>query len=114
RARACVVIVATSSVSSEMSPFWYRVLADGRVVPYTTGSGVSYEDPTILAFLRLRGILVIPTVANIIDGVWDGALVSKIIADPQLRAVNLNALVNLAAAGGYDGIDLDYENLRAS
>ena len=99
---------------SEISPFWYRVLADGRVVPYTTGSGASYEDPAILAFLRSRGILVIPTVANIINGVWDGGLVSKVIADPQLRAVNLNALVNLAVAGGYDGIDLDYENLRAS
>ena len=69
-------------------------------MPYTTGSGASYEDPTILAFLRSRGILVMPTVANIINGVWDGALVSKIIADPQLRAVNVNALVNLAAAGG--------------
>ena len=107
-------IVANADVFSEISPFWYRVLADGRVVPYTTGSGASYEDPAILAFLRSRGILVIPTVANIINGVWDGGLVSKIIADPQLRAVNLNALVNLAVAGGYDGIDLDYENLRAS
>ena len=114
QARGFDSIVANADVFSEISPFWYRVLADGRVVPYTTGSGASHEDPTILAFLRSRGILVIPTVANIINGVWDGALVSKIIADPQLRAVNLNALVNLAAAGGYDGIDLDYENLRAS
>ena len=114
QARGFDSIVANADVFSEISPFWYRVLADGRVVPYTTGSGASYEDPAILAFLRSRGILVIPTVANIINGVWDGALVSKIIADPQLRAVNLDALVNLAAAGGYDGIDLDYENLRAS
>ena len=114
QARGFDSIVANADVFSEISPFWYRVLADGRVVPYTTGSGASYEDPAILAFLRSRGILVIPTVANIINGVWDGGLVSKIIADPQLRAVNLNALVNLAVAGGYDGIDLDYENLRAS
>ena len=114
QARGFDSIVANADVFSEISPFWYRVLADGRVVPYTTGSGASHEDPTILAFLRSRGILVIPTVANVINGVWDGALVSKIIADPQLRAANLDALVNLAAAGGYDGIDLDYENLRAS
>src|SRR5688500_1142310 len=97
-------IVAHADVFSEISQFWYRVLADGRIVPYTTVSGASYEDPAILEFLRSRGILVIPTVANIIDGVWDGALVSKVIADPQRRAANLTALVNLAVAGGYDGI----------
>ena len=114
QARGFDSIVANADVFSEISPFWYRVLADGRIVPYTTAAGASYVDPAILAFLRSRGILVIPTVANIIDGVWDGALVSKVIADPQLRASNLNALVNLAVTGGYDGIDLDYENLRAS
>jgi spore germination protein YaaH len=114
QARGFDSIVANADLFSEISPFWYRVLADGRIVPYTTAAGASYEDPAILGFLRSRGILVIPTVANILDGVWDGAVVSKIIADPQLRAVNLNALVNLAVTGGYDGIDLDYENLRAS
>ena len=114
QARGFDSIVANADVFSEISPFWYRVLADGRIVPYTTAAGASYVDPAILGFLQSRGILVIPTVANIIDGVWDGALVSKVIADPQLRASNLNALVNLAVTGGYDGIDLDYENLRAS
>ena len=114
QARGFDSIVANADVFSEISPFWYRVLTDGRIVPYLTAAGTSYEDPAILGFLRSRGILVIPTVANIIDGVWDGALVSRILADPQLRAVNLTALVNLAVAGGYDGIDLDYENLRAS
>jgi spore germination protein len=114
QARGFDSIVANADVFSEISPFWYRVLADGRIVPYTTAAGGSYEDPAILGFLRSRGILVMPTVANIIDGVWDGALVSKMIADPQLRDVNLTALVNLAVTKGYDGLDLDYENLRAS
>jgi len=114
QARGFDSIVANADVFSEISPFWYRVLTDGRIVPYMTAAGTSYEDPAILGFLRSRGILVIPTVANIIDGVWDGALVSRILADSQLRAVNLTALVNLAVAGGYDGIDLDYENLRPS
>lgn len=108
------VIAANADVFSEISPFWYRVETDGRIVPYTNASGASYENPTILSFLRTHGILVIPTVANIVDGVWDGALVSRIIADPQLSAANIDNLVALAVAGGYDGIDLDYENLRAS
>jgi len=57
---------------------------------------------------------VIPTVANILNGVWDGALVSRIIADPVLTTVNVSSLVQLAVTNGYDGIDLDYENLSAS
>jgi spore germination protein len=108
------VIVANADVFSEISPFWYRVEADGTVVPFTTSWGASYEDPVILSFLRSRGILVIPTVANILDGVWDGAMVSGILADPAVTAVNIDNLVRLAVANGYDGIDLDYENLPAS
>ena len=112
--RGFATVVDNVDVFSEISPFWYRVLTDGRVVPYTTAAGSSYEDAGILSFLRAHGILVIPTVANIIDGVWDGATVSTIIADPQRRAVNIANLVDLAVNRGYDGIDLDYENLRAT
>lgn len=106
-------IAANADLFSEISPFWYRVEADGRVVPYVNAAGTSYEDPTILAYLRDRGILTIPTVANILDGTWNGALVSTIIADPVLSEANIASLVALAVEHGFDGIDLDYENLRA-
>ena len=114
QARGIDAIVANADVFSEISPFWYRVLADGRVAPYTTATGASYVDASLLSFLRARGILVIPTVANIVDGVWDGAAVRAIVADPQLRAANIANLVSLAVNNGYDGIDLDYEDLTAA
>ena len=114
QSRGFDAIVANADVFSEISPFWYHVASDGRVVPYTTGSGATYEDAEILSFLQSRGILVIPTVANIVDGVWNGPLVSAIIADPALTATNITSLVDLAVARGYDGIDLDYEDLRAT
>lgn len=114
QARGFEAIIANADVFSEISPFWYRVEADGSVVPYTTEWGTSYEDPTIVSFLRAQRILIIPTVANIVDGVWNGPLASGIISDPALTAVNINALVQLAVTKGYDGIDLDYENLAAS
>jgi spore germination protein len=114
QSRGFDVIRANADLFSDISPFWYRVDVDGQVRPYTTGSGTSYEDPTILSFLRANGILVIPTVANILNGVWDGALVSRIIADPALTSVNIESLVQLAVTHGYDGIDLDYEDLSAS
>jgi spore germination protein len=106
-------IVTNADLFTEVSPFWYRVDTGGRVVPYTTAAGTTYEDPTIISFLRAHGILVIPTVANILDGVWNGSLVSSIIADPALAGANISSLVDLAVGRSYDGIDLDYENLTA-
>jgi spore germination protein YaaH len=107
-------ITANADLLSEVSPFWYHAGADGSILPYQTEGGATYEDPSILSFLRARGILVIPSVTNIIDGVWDGALVSRIIGDPVLAATNISNLVQLAVNNDYDGIDLDYENLAAS
>ena len=114
QSRGFNVIRANADLFSDISPFWYSIDANGGVLPYTTASGTTYEDPTILAFLRAQHILVIPTVANIFDGVWDGARVSRILADPVLTAGNVSNLVALAVTNGYDGIDLDYENLPAS
>ena len=114
QARGFDSIVANADVLSDVSPFWYHVGADGSVLPYRTETGATYEDPAILQFLRGRGILVIPSVTNIVDGIWDGALVSRIIRDPSLAAVNIGNLVQLAVNNGYDGIDLDYEDLAAS
>lgn len=114
QSRGFDAIVTNADVLSEVSPFWYHVGADGSVLPYTTGSGQTYEDPSMVAFLRGRGILIIPSVTNIVDGIWDGPLVSRIIADPALAGANINNLVQLAVDRGYDGIDLDYEDLAAS
>jgi spore germination protein YaaH len=114
QSRGFDAVAANADLFSEISPFWYHVDVDGRVIPYTTAAGTTYEDPAILSFLRSNGILVIPTVANIVDGVWNGALASGIINDPVLSALNITSLVDLAVDRGYDGIDLDYENLRAA
>jgi Predicted glycosyl hydrolase len=40
--------------------------------------------------------------------------VSGIINDTVLSSVNIASLVNLAVDRGYDGIDLDYEDLPAA
>ncbi|CAN5871092.1 hypothetical protein BH24ACI4_BH24ACI4_23730 [soil metagenome] len=112
--RGFEAVAANLDIFTEISPFWYRVLADGRVVPYTTASGATYEDAAMVSFFRANRILVIPTVANIVDGQWDGASVSRIINSPGLRDVNVRSLVQLAVSRGYHGIDLDYEDLPAS
>jgi hypothetical protein len=45
-------ILANADVLSEVSPFWYHVGADGSILPYRTEAGATYEDPSILMFLR--------------------------------------------------------------
>ena len=114
QSRGFDAIVANADVLSEVSPFWYHVAADGTIVPYTTETGATYEDPSILLFLRARGIRVIPSVTNIVNGVWNGERVSRILADPALSSANISNLVQLAVDRGYDGIDLDYENLSSA
>ena len=101
-------------IFSSVSPFWYTIDNAGQVVPYRTAAGASYEDAGIVTFLRANNIQIMPTVADINNGVWNGALVSQIINDPAKSQANINSLVNLAVSKGYDGIDLDYEDLPAS
>lgn len=112
--RGFEAISANADILTEVSPFWYRLLPDGRVEPYRTWNGGTYEDAQIVAFLQQRGILVLPTVANVHEGQWYGETVSRILSDPQLAAANIQALVELTLSRGYDGIDLDYEDLKAA
>lgn len=107
-------IVTNSDLLTDVTPVWYHLGPDGTVRAYTTATGATYEDPSLLTFLRSAGILVIPSVTNVVDGRWDGALVSRIINDPVLANAHVADLVQLAVSKQYDGIDLDYENLRAS
>lgn len=112
--RGFEAILAHIDTLTEISPFWYYVADDGGVQPYTTAAGGTYEDAAILASLRRHGLLVIPTVANIRDGQWNGPLVGRILADPSRRAAHVRRLVALAVDRAYDGIDIDYEDLAAS
>lgn len=107
-------IMAEADTFTEISPFWYHVDEGGAVRAYSTQAGCTYEDAAILLFLRAHDILTIPTVANIRDGQWDGGMVSRILQDPQLTAAHIGALVALTVTRGYDGIDIDYEDLAAA
>lgn len=94
---------------SEVSPFWYYPDSSGRVLAYPGG-----ENSTIISYLKNNNIKIVPTVANILNGQWNGPLVSKIINDPVLASANINNIVNLVVSKGYDGIDLDYEDLSSN
>lgn len=114
QARGFEAIAANVDLLSEVTPVWYHLAADGTVKAYEKSKGTTYEDPAVLSFLRKAGVRVVPAVSNVVDGEWDGPLVSHIIADPQRMAAHVSNLVDLAVSRGYDGLDLDYESLAAS
>jgi spore germination protein len=96
----------------EVSPFWYSLDRRGRVVladdEHTT------VDRSTVRFLQRRGIRVLPTVTNLRNGDWAPELVSGMLHDPAAVDRHVRALTALAVDEGYDGIDLDYEDLRAA
>jgi len=97
---------------SEISPNWYNIDSSGNMVP-VRNNGQSYENLTIVSYLHANNISVTPNVANIINGDWAGSAVGIILRDSARRSNNINSMVNLAVSKGYDGISLDYEDLKA-
>lgn len=97
-------VEANPELMREASPFWFSArAARGRVV---LSSGVSAARRTaIIARLRAAGVAIIPSVA---DGSAARAM-AAVLRDPTARSRHVAQLVDLVVAGGYDGIELDYE-----
>jgi len=90
---------------AEISPFAYEVQADGTLTPL---SGV--RDATLVQLAHDNGVEVMPTITNQFVAVP----VSTILNDPVLRAEHVGNIVNEVITYGYDGIDINYENLDAA
>jgi spore germination protein YaaH len=78
-------------------PTYYHVLGDDTL----SGS----DDPLITNWLRLRGIEVVPRVE-----LSNRPLLHALLIDPAKRTRVATAIAARAAAHGYDGINLDFEN----
>ena len=85
----------------EVSPFWFRA----------TGIDEITFDPNASADLTEEFLdeadeaLVVP---SIVDGLPAGEM-AAILADPATRRRHVDAIIEFAAEGDYDGIDLNYE-----
>jgi spore germination protein YaaH len=94
---------ANADLWSDASPFWYEATGAATIVNHT-GAG----DPAVRDALVTHGIKVLPTVTESLRAPEMAALLS----DPSARAAHVSTLVGLVTANGYDGIDLDYENMN--
>lgn len=91
-------------VINNVSFFWYHVNGDGTLSP-TKNS----EDRALIKLAQDNGIPVVPTISNS----FDGNKVSPIFNDPELRAKNIQIIVDKVREFNYDGIDIDYEGLKS-
>jgi spore germination protein len=96
----------------EVSPFWYSLDRRGDVV-LADDQNTTIDKATV-RFLQRRGIRVLPTVTSLRNGDWAPELVTGMLAEPAAVDRHVRALTALAVQEGYDGIDLDYEDLRAA
>lgn len=106
-------IANNKDVITTISPFWYRLDANGAVVQ-DPAYGRQLEDLTLVRSWQADGKKVIPSLYNLIDGTWNAQTVSTVINNPTLTQTHINNIVNLVESKGYDGIDIDYESLNAN
>lgn len=94
-------------VVSTVNPVWYTPADDGSVV-----ASSSVPTAPVVEAARRRGAALAPSISNARDGIWDGALVGRLVNDPDLRRRHVEALVEQVVLHRWDGLDIDYENLR--
>jgi spore germination protein YaaH len=107
--RAFNVVHQNPEVFDQVSPVWYAPDALGRV-ELADADNTTVDLDTVRS-LQARGIQVMPTVTNLRDGEWDPETVQAMLHNPAAVDYHIDELVDLAVANGYDGIDIDYEDL---
>lgn len=107
--RAAATFSANRGQINEINPVWFNLKSDG-----TIQSLPQADDATMIGIAQGAGIKIVPTVMNYGATNFDPAPVVQILNDPVQRSAHVQALVQLVRDRGYDGIELDYENLPAS
>jgi len=110
-------MTANGSQISAVAPFWYRLAPDGQEAieesraPDGTGAG---NPKAIISEAHKNNIQVLALIHNMIYAGWvDGAaLASAMLENTQTRGVFINKLENIIKEYGYDGVNLDIENIR--
>jgi spore germination protein YaaH len=85
-----------------ISPFWYTITNAGELKPLKGA-----QDARLVKKAADNGVRVIPTITNH----FDRELTHAILSNESLAAKHRQDIVDEVMAYGYDGIDIDYENI---
>ncbi|MEJ7770702.1 MAG: glycosyl hydrolase family 18 protein, partial [Geodermatophilaceae bacterium] len=112
QSRAVQSIGGAGAAVTEVSPSWYAPAADGSIV--VQQAGAVDDSAAAVAQLRTNNALILPALANYRDKIWDSTVIGAILADPAKRAAHVEHIRALVRERGFDGIDIDYEQLTAA
>lgn len=99
-------------VFDEINPVWYNL----NPSYFTTGQSpiLGGDQSALLSTARGSGVKVLPTIQNFGTSNFDPVVIHQIIANSTSRTKHVSEIVALVLDRGFDGIDIDYENLYAS
>jgi spore germination protein YaaH len=106
------VVAAHASTFNEVSPWVYGLSPTGQIVAQAPERGA--ETTTAMHRLRSLSIPLIPTIANITNGHWAYPPVATMLRDRAAMNRHITDIVTLVNRENYAGIDIDYENLKAT
>ena len=87
----------------DVSPFWFNATAVDQIV------ADPHADADLTAsFMDEAKGSTAHVVPSIVDAMPAGGM-AAVLADPTSRAAHVDAIAAFAADGGYDGVDIDYE-----
>jgi spore germination protein len=110
--RGLSTALANKDELTMVSPWMYGVTASATVTPLDAAAAARASGA--LAKLRASGLKLVPTIANFRDGAWQYGLVAPILHDREQMRRHVRAITRLVTAQHLDGVDIDYEDLRAS
>lgn len=88
-----------------LSPFWYEMASATSITAYPNAEATDVVDAA-----RASDVALVATISNN----QDGTRVATMLATAANRTAHVNTLRDLAVNKGYDGLDIDYENLPAA
>jgi spore germination protein YaaH len=106
------VVAAHTPAFNEVSPWIYGLSPHGQIVAQAPGRAA--ETTAAINRLRDLSIPLIPTIANITHGHWAYPPVAALLGDPAVMNQHITDIVTLVNRENYAGIDIDYENLKAT
>jgi spore germination protein len=106
------IVAAHPGTFTEVSPWVYGLTATGQIAAQAPQRAEETDAATHR--LRILGIPLIPSIANVTDGRWAYHPVGTMLHDPAARARHIAGIVTLVKREGYAGVDIDYEDLKAT
>jgi spore germination protein YaaH len=103
--------VAGADSLTAISPWLYGIETDGRVTWHPAAKEARWRAQ--LDRMRAAGLAIMPTIANVFDGSWREDVITRILHDAAARRHHVREIVRLVEREHYQGIDIDYEELRA-